>query len=480
MFDRRSFLKGLGGSGAVSFAGGASLLTALGNSAAYAADTSGYKAMVCLFFFGGQDCHDVVLPYDQPSYDRYGELRTGILNQYENIAGGSTRARDRLLPLNPTNSAQFGTRQFALTEGLAPLKTLFDQGNAAIVGNVGPLIEPVNSTEFDDKSKPLPDRLFSHNDQQSTWISSAPEGEVFGWGGKLLDAANATNANRNDIFSGISTFGNSVFLSGEQTQQYILNTDGPPQVNGLRNFGSGILGTAANNPTAIQMLEDHYRALGPERQILFERDVANINSRAFSSNELYASALESATPLTTDFPPGFVSAQLRAVANSINISGSLGMKRQVFFVGMGGFDTHDDQARDLTSLQTEYAGAIAAFYQSMVDLGMQNDVVLFTASDFGRALVENGNGTDHGWGSHHFVIGGGVNGNAIYGDIPPYDVDHEYDAGNGRLIPNVSVEQYAATLGTWFGLTDAELESALPVLPNFGTRDLGFMTAPSV
>jgi len=478
MFDRRSFLKGLGGSGAVTFAGGTSILAALGNSSAYAAEVSGYKAIVCLFFFGGQDCHDIVLPFDQVSYDRYAELRTGILSQYAALEGGSSRDRDRLLTLTPTNDAQFGGRQFGLPEGLAPLKTLFDQGNAAIVGNVGPLIEPVTSTEFDDKSKPLPDRLFSHNDQQSTWISSAPEGEVFGWGGKLLDAANGSNANQNAVFSGISTFGNSVFLSGEQTQQYILNTQGPPEVNGLRNFNSGLLGTGANNQAAVQLLEDHYRSLGPQRDNLFERDIADINGRAFSSNELYSSALENATPITTEFPSNFTSAQLRAVANSINISNELGMQRQVFFVGMGGFDTHDDQARDLTRRQAEYADAIMAFYQSMEEIGRQNDVVLFTASDFGRALVENGNGTDHGWGSHHFVVGGGVSGNTIYGDIPPYDVGHEFDSGNGRLIPNVSVEQYAATLGKWFGLTDAELLNALPVLSNFATRDLGFMGSP--
>ena len=480
MFNRRTFLKGMGSSGAVSFAGGASILGALGNSAAHAADVSGYKAIVCLFMFGGQDCHDTVLPFDQPSYDSYTALRTGILNQYANMTGGSTRERGRILPLTPTNAAQFGTRQFGLPETLGPLKTLFDQGNAAIVGNVGPLIEPVTSVEYENKSKPLPKRLFSHNDQQSTWNSSAPEGEVFGWGGKLLDAANASNANQNAVFSGISTFGNSVFLSGEQTQQYILNTDGPPEVNGLRNFNNGLLGTGADNDTAIQLLEDHYKSLGPERANLFERDIANINNRAFSSNELFSNALENATPLSTIFPNGFLAAQLRAVANSINVSSVLGMGRQVFFVGIGGFDTHDDQARDLTEKQTEYAAAIKAFHDSTVEMGMQNDVTLFTASDFGRALVENGNGTDHGWGSHHFVVGGGVSGNTIYGDIPPYEIGHEYDSGNGRLIPNVSVEQYAATLGKWFGLSDAELTSALPALGNFQTKDLGFMGSASV
>jgi uncharacterized protein (DUF1501 family) len=480
MFNRRSFLKSASGAGAVSFASGASILAALGNTKAYAADVTGYKAIVCLFFFGGQDSHDTVLPYDQASYDRYAELRPGLFGDYASQTGGSSRERARLLALNPTNAAQFGTRQFALPEALSPIKDLFDDGNAAIIGNVGPLIEPVNREEFLSETKSLPRRLFSHNDQQSTWLSSAPEGAVIGWGGKMSDAANASNANQNEIFSSISTFGNSVFLSGEQTQQYILNANGPPEVNGLRNFNSGLLGTAAGSASAVQRLEDHYKNLGAQRANLFERDVAEINARSFSSNKLFGDTLDVATPLQTVFPASGTAAQLSAVANSINISSALGMRRQVFFVGMGGFDTHDNQANDLTGNHTEYAEAIAAFYQSTIEMGMQNDVTLFTAADFGRALLENGNGTDHGWGAHHFIVGGAVNGNTIYGDIPPYDTGHEFDAGNGRLIPKVAVEQYAATLGKWFGLTDDELLSALPILANFTEKDLGFLNGPIV
>ena len=285
MFNRRSFLKGASSAGAVSFAGGTSLLATLASSKAYAADVSGYKAIVCLFFFGGQDAHDTVLPYDQASYDRYAELRPGLLGDYAALPGGSSRDRDRLLALNPTNAAQFGSRQFALPEALAPLKELFDNGNAAVIGNVGPLIEPANAEEFENQSKDFPKRLFSHNDQQSTWLSSAPEGEITGWGGKLVDQANASNANQNEIFSAISTFGNTVFLAGDQSTPYNLSTNGPPQVNGLRNFNSGLLGTVASDPTAVQILEDHYKNIGAERVNLFERDMAAINARAFSSNE---------------------------------------------------------------------------------------------------------------------------------------------------------------------------------------------------
>lgn len=480
MLNRRNFLKNVSAGGAVSFAAGTGILSALGNAKAYAADVSGYKALVCLLFHGGQDSHDTILPYDQASYDRFAQLRPGLFGDYAGMPGGSSRDRARLLALNPTNAAQFGTRQFALPEALAPLKDLFDGGNAAIMGNVGPLIEPMNSTEFENGSKERPRQLFSHNDQQSTWLSSSPEGAVYGWGGKFMDAANGSNANTNEIFSAISTSGNSVFLSGDQTQQFSLNPEGPQQVNGLRNFNSGLLGTAAGSSTAVQILEDHYRRSGALRANLFEKDIANIAARAFTANEQYNTALDGATPLSTMFPQSPVGGQLGAIANAINISGALGTRRQVFFVDMGGFDTHDDQANDLTDMHMQYAAAIKSFYDATIEMGMQNNVTLFTSADFGRTLLENGNGTDHGWGAHHFLVGGAVNGNTIYGDIPAHDIGHEFDAGSGRLIPTTSVEQYAATLGKWFGLTDAELLSALPALSNFATTDLGFMGGASV
>lgn len=479
MMNRRKFLSSTAGAGALSFASTASMLSLLGNSKAYAADVSGYKAIVCLFFFGGQDCHDTILPYDQAAYDVYSSHRSGLLADYAGLPGGSTRALDRLQELTPTNAADFGNRKFAMPEALNPVKSLFDSGNAAILGNVGPLIEPLDRSDFEGSFKRRPDRLFSHNDQQSTWMSSAPEGAIEGWGGKLADAAQVNGANLEDIFTGISTFGNTVFLSGQNTRQYILNIDGPPEVTGLKDFESRLLGSQSQNARAVQLLEDQYRDIGAQRSNLFERDLASITDRAFAANEVFSNALDAAPNLTTAFPSGSVGQQLKAVAEAINIRSTLGMGRQVFFVGMGGFDTHSSQASFLTRLQPTYAKAIAAFYKATVDMGVQNDVTLFTASDFGRALVENHSGTDHGWGSHHFIVGGAVDGNKIYGDIPPYDLGHDYDSGNGRLIPSVSVEQYAATLGKWFGLTDAELVSAFPALANFTERDLGFMGSAS-
>lgn len=475
MTNRRSFIKGLGGAGALSFLGGTTGILSAMSSNAFAADVSGYKAIVCLFMHGGQDCHDTVLPYDQASYDAYIQLRSGILAEYEAKQGGSNRTLARLLALNPDNAADFGGRQFALPDELAPIKALFDTGNAALLGNVGPLIEPLNSTDFNNGVKPSPKQLFSHNDQQSTWMSNSPEGAISGWGGKFADAAVASGANTEEFFTAITTDGINVFLSGEDVQQYTLNTDGPPQVNGLKNFGSALLGTGADSELAKQLLEDHYRNSGLTSNNLIKRDISAVNNRAFTLNETFATALENAPNLTTQFPNNSTARQLESVANTINIRSALGVGRQVFFVGMGGFDTHDNQAVQLPNRQQRYADAIGAFYQATVEMGAENDVTLFTASDFGRALLENGNGTDHGWGGHQFIVGGAVNGNHIYGDLPEYVTGHDQDAGNGRLIPQTSVEQYAATLGKWFGLNDAELATALPNLTNFAVKDLGFM-----
>ncbi len=478
--NRRAFLKGLSGAGALSFIGGTGILSAIGNTQALAAEVSGYKALVCLFMHGGQDCYDTVLPYDQASYDSYGQLRSGILANYAARQGGSNRTLDRLLGLNPQNAADFGTRRFALPDDLTPIKTLFDSGNAAILGNVGPLIHPMNRSEYQSRTVQRPPKLYSHNDQQSTWKSNAPEGGIIGWGGRFADAVVASGANQEEAFTAISTAGNSVFLSGGSVQQYNLNTNGPPQVNGLNNRRSALLGTGRNSERARRLLEDHYRHIGMTNGNMLKQDMSTISDRAFELNATFNTARENATDLQTQFPSNRTGRQLQSVADTRKLNTALGVGRQVFFVAIGGFDTHDNQATGLPNRQGQYASAIGAFYQATVEMGVENEVTLFTASDFGRALRENGNGTDHGWGGHHFIVGGAVNGNRIYGDIPPYTTDHAQDAGNGRLIPQTSVEQYAATLGRWFGLNDAELASALPNLANFTQNDLGVMAGAVV
>ena len=456
--NRRHFLQGAGGA-AISAASLGGVTAALTGFQAHAADTSGYKALVCVFLLGGLDCHDTVLPYDQASYDNYASIRAPLLDLYAGQPGGSSRDRARLLPLTPDNAADFGGREFALPEEMTGIHGLFQSGDAAIVGNVGPLIFPLNRAEWEAESIETPKRLFSHNDQQSTWMSSQPEGASFGWGGLFADAVLGGVPGPGVPFTTITTLGNELFLTGDQATPYQVSTGGVAGIDVL-NFFQG------NQPT-YQALRDHFGAVNHADMSLIESDIAAAIGNSLTTNETYNTAIENAVPLMATFPQNFLGTQLRTIAEAISVRNILNVNRQVFFAAIGGFDTHSAQASDLPGLQQEIDGAVVAFQQAMVDLGLENDVTLFTASDFGRTLAINGDGTDHGWGAHHFVVGGAVAGRTIYGDIPEAAFDHGQDAGGGRLIPTTSVEQFAEPLGRWFGLNDSEINAALPNLSNF-------------
>ncbi|MEM9529705.1 MAG: DUF1501 domain-containing protein [Pseudomonadota bacterium] len=465
-FNRRSFLHRT-----VSLAG----LSVAGLPLAtrsYAADTDGYRALVCVFLLGGMDNHDTLIPFDMASYSDYAAVRGDLLSQYTFINGGSTRELSRLLPL--TTSGSFGGREFALPEELAGIKGLYDAGHVAIVGNVGPLIEPVTRDAFLNETARVPRRLFSHNDQQSTWYASAPEGAQFGWGGRFMDVLLDAGANAlRPEFSALTTGGNELFITGSAAVPYQVGVRGAAQLQALQALEAD-LGSPAGD-LRVQLLRDHVSATGVDLPELIGQDYAQASASALATNELYDQALANAEPLTTLFPGGNLGGQLQAVANTIAARASLGVNRQVFFVGLGGFDTHSNQVQQLPALQRELDAGIVAFFNAMQELDVADDVTLFTASDFGRTLAVNGDGTDHGWASHHLVVGEAVNGGNIYGDIPPSRLGHALDAGGGRLIPTLSVEQYAARLGGWFGLNGDELAAALPNLAQQGNTAPGFI-----
>ncbi|MEM8771737.1 MAG: DUF1501 domain-containing protein [Pseudomonadota bacterium] len=467
--NRRRFLHNAGALGLMSSAGA---LAGLSNSGAFAADTSGYKALVCVFLFGGMDHADTVLPFDRMSYDNLVNIRPELFNAYENGAAAGSRQFENLLALSPQNASNFGGRQFALPPQLGPLHTLFETGDAAIVGGVGPLVEPVTRAEIADNTALLPARLFSHNDQQSTWLSLAPEGARFGWGGQFLDRANlGANAAR---FSAVSTGGNTSFLAGEETRQFQISTNGALEFDIIRQRFR--LGSARNSDEARRLLREHFASQGVNADNLYASDIVDMNARTVGNNQDFQEASESALEFTTAFPQSRLGSQLRAAAEAISIQNVLGVNRQIFFVSAGGFDTHSGQVNALPNLHTEIAEAISAFHTAMGEINMNQNVTLFTASDFGRTMNDNGDGTDHGWGGHHFVVGGAVNGRRIYGDMAEIDLEADtYTPSRGRLIPAVSVEQYAATLGAWFGLDTDELASAFPNLANFETANLGFV-----
>ncbi len=455
--SRRNFLKS-----GMALGLGASTLGLLSTKPAAAANIDDYKALVCVFLDGGLDSHDMILPQDVASYDQLVAARASLLNLH-----GDSRARASLLTLDADNNNDFGTRRFGLAPEMPGMQSLFNQGKAALIGNVGPLVEPTTAAAFNNRSVALPPHLFSHNDQQNIWQANSPEGAFSGWGGLFGDIMQAAGANSEPVFTSITTSVNPVFANGISTQ--------PFSISGEASTTIGLLDQYTNSPTIREALAQHYRAGTFAGNNLIARDLAAKHTTAYDSNTRYSSVQAGATPLNTAFPDSPLGGQLNNIAKAVSVRNILGARRQIFFVNIGGFDTHSRQAVNLPELLSQIDGAVSAFYNSMTELGVADKVTLFTASDFGRALIPNGDGTDHGWGAHHFVVGDAVRGKQIYGELPPPVVGHEQDGGIGRLVPTHSVEQYAATMGQWFGLNQNELGSVLPNLGNFASRDLGFM-----
>jgi uncharacterized protein (DUF1501 family) len=377
--------------------------------------------------------------------------------------------------LMPTQ-ALAGGRKYALHPSMTGLTQLFNTGKAAVQLNVGPLVVPLTRAQYNSPDRvkyPLPPKLFSHNDQQSVWQSSAAEGSTVGWGGRFGDVAMGNNSN--PLFTCISITGNSVFLSGESALQYQCSTNGAIAVRTATNnfFYQSELKTAF-----LQMLQKN-------SSHLLENEYNAVMKRGVNAQSIVSQGL-SGVSLSTPFPTGnSLANQLKMVAQLIGARSSLGAKRQVFMVSLGGFDLHNYLDTRHAPLLQKVDEAMSAFYKATVELGVANQVTSFTASDFGRTLTSNGDGSDHGWGSHHFVVGGAVKGAAFYGTPPPVSVgdtsapEDQWHVGQGRLLPSTSVDQYAATLAKWFGVTPTELPLVLPNLKNFGTptypADLGFL-----
>ena len=441
MINRRDILK-------LSLAGSLAPLSGI-NLRAQTLDDD-YKALVCVFLFGGMDCHDVLIPHDPSTYRDFASTREELLTGYQ-----GTRERSSLLPL--TTSSVPG---YAFPPELSGLQSMFNQTASplAVVANVGPLVEPATLAQVRDRSVKLPPRLFSHNDQQSVWQASQPEGAQYGWGGLFADALAGRNSN--NTFTTITGGGADVFLTGRATTPYQVSLDGRTALE-LKE----IINDEAN--LSMQLFDEMLAGQTTQSDHILIRDLASTFRSGFSANAAFMSAIRNAPGATTPFPQTQLGRQLEMVSRAISVNSQLGASRQIFLVGMGGFDTHSGQAGWLPSLLQAMNDALVAFHNRLAEFGYADKVTLFTASDFGRTLAVNGDGTDHGWGGHHFVMGDAVNGGAIFGDVPPSLLGNEQDAGQGRLIPTISVEEYAASLGRWFGLSAEDLRIALPNLANF-------------
>jgi uncharacterized protein (DUF1501 family) len=443
-------------------------LAAMGEAAAFTA--TDYKALVCVFLFGGNDYANTVVNYDPTSHGQYSTVRGSIALPRADL--GAT-------VLNPTTPLPDG-RQYALHPSMTGLAGLFNTGAAAVQLNVGPLVAPITRQQYNARTVPLPPKLFSHNDQQSVWQTSAPEGATTGWGGHIGDLAKPFNGS-NNVLTCVSVSGNTVFLSGDQALSYQVGTGGAVKI---RSLNENVYSSAAVRTAMIQL------ALQQGRSHLLEREYNLVTGRAFSTEDAVTTALNSKpatdAPFNT-FPTGNnLADQLKLVARLIAARGTLGTQRQVFFVSMGGFDLHDNLISGQATLMGRLSSALTAFHAATVTLGVADKVTAFTASDFGRTLASNGDGSDHGWGSHHLMVGGAVKGKAFYGKAPPVsmggsttDPFDQWHVGQGRLLPSTSVDQYASTLATWFGVQGSEMNAILPNLGNFNSTDyptnLGFM-----
>ena len=459
---RREFLRRLGALGLLRATAPLGLQLAGIGAAAAASEPKDYRALVCLFMMGANDAHNTVVPYDKASWDRYAAARSSL-----------ALPRETLLPIVPSSDS--GGRELALHPALTPLQSLFARRQAAILANVGPLLVPIrDAATFKNTNIPRPPKLFSHNDQQAIWQAFSPEGAKLGWGGRLADLLGEHNGK--PLFTAISTAGNAVFLASDKTVQYQIANSGAIGFN--RATANQLFGSAKG----ADALRAQIAMAGDD---LLQKEYASVVNRSLAAHGLVSAALarlpenDPRIALPADLAQDKLAQQLRIVARMIGVRDdeNIQQDRQVFFVSLGGFDTHDQQLGKQAELLGSVARSIAYFQHSMEQLGIAGKVTLFTASDFGRALLSNGDGSDHGWGGHHFIVGGAVNGGKLYGQFPDVALNTTTDVGNGRLLPTTAVDQYAATLARWMGVADADLALVLPNIGNFSQRDLGFMAA---
>jgi uncharacterized protein (DUF1501 family) len=413
---------------------------------------SGYRALVCVFQYGGNDAINMVIPRDGAGYSTYSTARAGL-----------AIPQAQLLQLSPA-VAPSGGGSFGLHPGMQGLQNLFNTQKAAIVANVGPLLYPITKAQYQAGSVPTPAQLFSHSDQQVLWQTpSAESNDRRGWGGRLADLFYSSNSNQ-QLSMNISLDGENVFQSGTSIVPYFVGQDGAEGIYFVNNDPWN-----APRRAAFLALRDanHAHAM--------QREYASKVRRAMDNEAMVTSALAGAPAVTANFPDTDLGRQLRMVARLISARGALQMNRQIFFVAQGGYDTHASQLSDHPALLTDLSDSLSAFYAQMGSLGLGNQVTSFTASDFGRTLTSNGDGTDHGWGSHHFVVGDSVQGGRIVGNMPDLTVGGPDDADWGQIIPRTAVDQYAATLSTWYGLSDSDRTLVFPNLGRFSTPNLGFM-----
>jgi uncharacterized protein (DUF1501 family) len=444
------------------------------NATLAAQPVNDYRALVCLFLYGGNDSNNTIIPYDVPSYDAYAASRGILALPRTNLHALGTPAGDG--------------RQLALHASLPHLQPIFASGKLAVLLNVGTLVAPITKAEYLSGGGAIPPYLFSHNDQQAQWQTSVPDSaKRIGWGGRLADLLQSLNGSA-QLSMNISLAGNNFFQIGNEVFQYHIGTSGSAGINEFN----------ATWAPRQQGMNGVRQALGLSYGHLFEQEYADVLNRAISSDALLQGTLAN-TPYfdrapSAQFPNPAnqnlftrsprnaggalvgLGAQLHMILRLIAARQALSMNRQIFFSSMGGFDTHDDQLNDHAYLLSTVGAGMADFYHATAALGLSDRVTLFTASDFNRTYSTNGKGSDHAWGSHQFVCGGAVNGGQFYGALPVLQSSGPDDTGSrGSWIPTISTDEYSATLARWFGVSENDMPLVLPNIHRFPRPNLGFM-----
>jgi uncharacterized protein (DUF1501 family) len=447
MFSRRGFIK-IGAASVGSLAlRPFGLLPALAQSG-----PSEYRALVCVFLFGGNDSNNMVIPMDDGNYKAYSSRRGNLVLSGSNLT-------------DPVYAASGGA-PYAFHSDLHELASMFSNKELAIVANVGSLVQPTTRDQYLQQAAPLPANLFSHSDQQVQWQTAIPANtSPTGWAGRAADIVASQN------LSGFPTFfsvaGNSLMGTGALTQPVAV---GPGQTLDLAGF---------NNTSASQIRRTALQSLLTMNTGVKLAQAANgVMASSIADAQALDDALGKSGALTTQFPKTTLGSQLAQVAQIIKKArDGLGMHRQIFFCALGGFDTHTGEIATHKLLYPQLSQALAAFNSAMAELGTQDQVTTFTESDFSRTFqATSGDGSDHAWGSHHLVIGGAVRGGDIYGKFPVFQLGGPDDSDTrGRWIPTISIDQYGATLCSWFGIDDSQLPTVFPYFANFGSQKLGFI-----
>lgn len=403
-----------------------------------------YRALVCLFLDGGNDSFNMLAPLEQKEYARYRTARGSLALEREKFLGITD-------PAGRANGRKFGVHP-----AMPEVRDLYNSGKLSFLCNVGTLAEPTNLAKINNYTARLPLGLYSHADQFMHWQTSTPETRgTIGWAGRAAEILRSVNE-RNDISMNISLSGTNIFQSGKDLIPYSINPDGVSLLNGYNDPSRAFFRKAVDS-----LLEQKY-------QSLLRQTYADLTRQAIDSADIFHRVWQATPKVQTPFPDTVMGRNLRGVAQSMAARGSLGMKRQTYFIRCAGWDHHDEVLNSQNHMLADVSRSVAAFWQALGELGLQDDVLLFSASDFGRTLSSNGKGSDHGWGGHQFILGGGHRGGRFFGDYPEdISLGNKLDTGRGRLIPTTSVDEYFAELALWLGVSRSDLQTVLPNIGRF-------------